>query len=98
LAAARQLPRDRAGSLSAGGSPLLYPPAHGSSRPVVAKAKPPRSSAPAPPVPLATKLQVPPGRPRLGARPRLGVLLDCDPLPKVTLVAAPPGWGKTTVW
>lgn len=47
--------------------------------------------------PLATKLQPPPIRPRLVARPRLLALLHADPLPKVTLVDAPPGWGKTTL-
>jgi len=31
------------------------------------------------------------------ARPRLLALLSADPLPKVTLVDAPPGWGKTTL-
>ena len=49
------------------------------------------------PGPLATKLQPPPIRPRLVARPRLLTLLSTDPLPKVTLVDAPPGWGKTTL-
>ncbi len=49
------------------------------------------------PAPLATKLQPPPVRPRLVARPRLLDLLSAEPLPKVTLVDAPPGWGKTTL-
>ena len=56
--------------------------------------KPPAVPSPGP---LATKLQPPPIRPRLVARPRLLALLSTDPLPKVTLVDAPPGWGKTTL-
>jgi len=55
-----------------------------------------RAAVPSP-GPLATKLQPPPIRPRLIARPRLLALLSTDPLPKVTLVDAPPGWGKTTL-
>ncbi len=46
---------------------------------------------------IATKLQVPPRRGDLVARPRLHALLDegmCLPL---TLVSAPPGFGKTTL-
>ncbi len=60
----------------------------------------PTSLAPAAvssPGPLATKLQAPPIRPRLVARPRLLALLTTEPLPKVTLIDAPPGWGKTTL-
>lgn len=48
------------------------------------------------PEPLATKLHPPTSR-RHVLRPRLLAALRTDPLPKVTLVDAPPGWGKTTL-
>jgi LuxR family maltose regulon positive regulatory protein len=64
---------------------------------VVTRPKSPKPAAVASLVPLATKLQPPPIRPRLVARPRLLALLNADPLPKVMLVNAPPGWGKTTL-
>ena len=47
--------------------------------------------------PLATKLHPPASRGRHVLRPRLLALLTGRPLPKVTLVDAPPGWGKTTL-
>jgi len=47
--------------------------------------------------PLATKLHPPASRSRRVLRPRLLALLTGRPLPKVTLVDAPPGWGKTTL-
>jgi LuxR family maltose regulon positive regulatory protein len=64
---------------------------------VVTRATSKKPAAAPAPAPLATKLQPPPIRPRLVARPRLLALLSADPLPKVTLVDAPPGWGKTTL-
>jgi LuxR family transcriptional regulator, maltose regulon positive regulatory protein len=46
---------------------------------------------------VATKLRPPPPRRSLVARPRLLDRLRADHLPKVTLVDAPAGWGKTTL-
>jgi LuxR family maltose regulon positive regulatory protein len=64
---------------------------------LVTRPKSPKPAAVPTPVLLATKLQPPPIRQRLVARPRLLALLSGDPLPKVALVSAPPGWGKTTL-
>jgi LuxR family transcriptional regulator, maltose regulon positive regulatory protein len=47
--------------------------------------------------PLATKLHPAAIRRRHVLRPRLLAALSTDPLPRVTLVDAPPGWGKTTL-
>ncbi len=49
------------------------------------------------PVLLATKLHVPVGRRRLVPRPGLLARLSDSPLRKLTLVDAPPGFGKTTI-
>ncbi|MFZ1411410.1 MAG: AAA family ATPase, partial [Micropruina sp.] len=46
---------------------------------------------------LATKLYVPRIRPGLVVRPRLLELLRPDSAPKLTLLSAPPGFGKTTL-
>ncbi|UCD99636.1 MAG: tetratricopeptide repeat protein, partial [Chloroflexota bacterium] len=46
---------------------------------------------------LATKLMIPPQRPELVPRPHLLALLDQGLTRKLTLVAAPAGYGKTTV-
>ncbi len=48
---------------------------------------------------LGTKLHVPTPRRQLVARPRLTDRLDVDPeaLPRLVLVSAPPGFGKTTL-
>mgnify|MGYP001828252597 CR=1 FL=1 len=47
---------------------------------------------------LTTKLHVPPTAPNLVARPRLLALLDEDCAQhRVTLIAAPAGYGKTTL-
>ena len=58
-------------------------------------------AAPDPPgaVLLATKLFIPPAAPALVARPRLLARLDAALRPghRLTLVVAPPGWGKTTL-
>lgn len=49
------------------------------------------------PEPLLTiKLQVPQARPELVARPRLAAMLKTGLSRKVTLISAPPGFGKTT--
>lgn len=53
--------------------------------------------APETPGPLHTKFFMPPPRPRRVARPRLLAVLRADPPPPVTLVAAPAGYGKTTL-
>jgi LuxR family maltose regulon positive regulatory protein len=46
---------------------------------------------------MATKLQVPPRRGDLVARPRLHALLDEGACLPLTIVSAPPGFGKTTL-
>ncbi|MCB0192060.1 MAG: tetratricopeptide repeat protein [Anaerolineae bacterium] len=46
---------------------------------------------------LKTKLYIPPARPQLVARPRLTQQLNRGLHRKLTLVAAPPGFGKTTL-
>ena len=46
---------------------------------------------------LVTKLRRPPRSAKLVVRSRLVEDLSRDPLPKLTLVDAPPGWGKTTL-
>jgi len=46
---------------------------------------------------FATKLHVPANRPTLVSRSRLLSRLRSASLPKLTLVDAPPGWGKTTL-
>jgi LuxR family maltose regulon positive regulatory protein len=46
---------------------------------------------------LTTKLHVPPTRPGLVSRPHLIERLNADPDRKLTLVSAPPGYGKTTL-
>jgi LuxR family maltose regulon positive regulatory protein len=46
---------------------------------------------------VLTKLRPPPRSERLVPRTRLIDALSRDPLPKVTLVDAPAGWGKTTL-
>jgi LuxR family maltose regulon positive regulatory protein len=56
-----------------------------------------KTAQPPPVIPLATKLAPPMLRRRLVARPRLVARLNIEPLPKVMLVDAPPGWGKTTL-
>jgi LuxR family maltose regulon positive regulatory protein len=50
-----------------------------------------------PPALVATKLQAPPIRRQRVDRARLLALLDPEPLPRLTLVDAPAGWGKTTL-
>jgi LuxR family maltose regulon positive regulatory protein len=49
------------------------------------------------PAPITTKLHPPSSRQRRVARQRLVARLSTDPLPKVTLIDAPLGWGKTTL-
>jgi LuxR family transcriptional regulator, maltose regulon positive regulatory protein len=56
-----------------------------------------RPGPPSPVVVLSTKLRVPVGRQALVRRPGLLALLAADPTPRLTLVGAPPGWGKTTL-
>jgi LuxR family maltose regulon positive regulatory protein len=52
----------------------------------------------APVVPiLRTKLHPPPIRPELVRRPAILGRLSERPLPRLTLVSAPPGWGKSTL-
>ena len=46
---------------------------------------------------LQTKLFVPQVRRSLVGRPRLIELLSRTPPPRLTLVSAPPGFGKTTL-
>ena len=46
---------------------------------------------------LTTKLYVPPARPDRVERPRLLERLDAGLSRKLTLVSAPPGFGKTTL-
>jgi LuxR family maltose regulon positive regulatory protein len=46
---------------------------------------------------LATKLYIPPARPGLVVRPRLLERLDAGLAHKLTLISAPPGFGKTTL-
>ena len=46
---------------------------------------------------LATKLYIPPTRPALVARPRLIERLNESLYKKLTLISAPPGFGKTTL-
>ncbi len=46
---------------------------------------------------LRTKLYIPPVRRTLVTRPRLLERLDRQPPPRLTLVSAPPGFGKTTL-
>jgi LuxR family maltose regulon positive regulatory protein len=59
---------------------------------------PPIIAAPTPPAPLlATKLFVPPARAALVARPRLFARVESGLRDKLTLVAAPAGFGKTTL-
>jgi LuxR family transcriptional regulator, maltose regulon positive regulatory protein len=55
------------------------------------------SERPAPPVIVETKLHVPTPRRRLVHRPTLLALLDESPAPTLTVVVAPPGWGKSTL-
>src|SRR3954447_20356340 len=50
----------------------------------------------APPL-LESKFHVPPARPRPVLRPRLTGRLDVAALPPLTVVAAPAGFGKTTL-
>ncbi len=58
----------------------------------------PPPSQPAPPSPLlATKLYIPPPRPHLVARPRLVERIQAGLAGKLTLIAAPAGFGKTTL-
>lgn len=59
----------------------------------------PQSDAPAglPPTLLATKLIVPPARAQLVARPRLFERVAAGLRGKLTLIAAPAGFGKTTL-
>lgn len=64
---------------------------------MVTRARTSQRTGPLSLVPLATKLRPPPNPRRLVPRPRLLALLGSDPFPKVTLVDAPPGWGKTTL-
>ncbi|NTU83767.1 MAG: helix-turn-helix transcriptional regulator [Chloroflexales bacterium] len=53
---------------------------------------------PAPPHPLlATKLHLPPARPTLFPRPQLFARLQAGLLGKLTLIAAPAGFGKTSL-
>jgi LuxR family maltose regulon positive regulatory protein len=56
----------------------------------------PRQPAPAVQL-LATKLYAPPARPTLVARPRLTARLNAGMRSKLTLLAAPAGFGKTTL-
>jgi LuxR family transcriptional regulator, maltose regulon positive regulatory protein len=51
----------------------------------------------APGVLLSTKLHRPEGRSSLIPRRALVELVGAEPLPKLVLVGAPPGWGKTTI-
>ena len=46
---------------------------------------------------LATKLYIPPLRPKIVLRPRLTERLNEGLHRKMTLIAAPPGYGKTTM-
>lgn len=46
---------------------------------------------------LATKLQIPVPRPRRVLRQRLTDRLDAPPRPRLALISAPPGFGKSTV-
>lgn len=46
---------------------------------------------------LKTKLHIPPARPNLVARPRLIARLNAGLTHLLTLVSAPPGFGKTTL-
>jgi LuxR family maltose regulon positive regulatory protein len=58
----------------------------------------PPTTQPAPPSALlATKLYIPPHRPHLVARPRLVERLQAGLAGKLTLIAAPAGFGKTTL-
>ena len=57
----------------------------------------PPTTASLPPHLLATKLYAPPARPDLVARPRLFERLSAGLSGKLTLIAAPAGFGKTTL-
>jgi hypothetical protein len=70
--------------------PTDFPPLH------TPNPQPARSPAAATPL-LATKQYIPAVRPQLVARPRLLERVQAGLLGKLTLIAAPAGFGKTTV-
>jgi LuxR family maltose regulon positive regulatory protein len=64
----------------------------------MSKREPAGTHPPAPSIPLlTTKLYVPPPRPNLVPRPRLIAQVQAGMMGKLTLLAAPAGFGKTTL-
>ena len=84
--ARRLAERSRAAAAAEGVSPTRAPPS-----------PTPASSRPRPPLLLRTKLAIPPLRASLVSRPRLFARLDAVLTHPLTLLAAPAGFGKTTL-